>query len=155
MNIELQTQAAVNAYPQIGGACVDDAISIGIECGMQEPIAVVIRIKPALLIDYDLCANKEDMFWHTSAALQRARVDERKRRSTERSRLNGEFTNPGIAMSSDLTDDCELCVEIDPHGVSMAYLRNVWDRVFSELRNRLSAQRQYMAETGHYVPEEA
>lgn len=143
MSITTQSHSLSTEPPRFDKAYVGAAISIGIECGMQQPFAVVIRIKPGMLTDRELCEVREDMFWHTSAALQRARIDERKRESTERARFNGRLVNLGIAMSASLVGDCEVCVEIDPHGTTMAHLRNVWDRVFSELRERVAAMRPY------------
>lgn len=144
--VSAQTQAIAPAALRFERVHVSPAISVSIECGPHSPLAVVVRINPTLIPDRELCRLSEDMFWHTSAVLQRAREDDRRRKRTERPHYNGRLVALGIALSASLLGDCEVCIEIDPSSTSMAQLRNAWDRVFTETRAQVSAMRNYAAE---------
>lgn len=146
MNLALQTQAMAVVAPKFERVHVSPAITISIDCGLQNPLTVVVRVNPTLISDREFCQLREDMFWHTSAALQKARDDDRRRKNTERPHYNGRLVALGIALSASLLGDCEVCIEIDPSSTSMAQLRNAWDKVFTETRERVSAMRNYAAE---------
>lgn len=146
MNLALQAKAIAVVAPKFERVHVAPAISVAIENGPQGGLAVIVRINPALISDSELCQLREDMFWYTSAALQKAREGEHYRNSAERSYSGGRLVALGIALSASLLDDCEVSVEISPRSTSMAQLRSSWDRVFTETRARVSAMRNYAAE---------
>lgn len=112
-----------------------------------------VGILPLLTSRQELAEHKELVFWLASTALMREQqklFEGFQRDHTAYGRSpSGRMMELGISIFSSLIDDFEVSIQVDVPSVSTTHFRRSFDRVFSDVLDRVEQMREYAKEAPH------